>query len=79
LPLMAIKSGTLLIGPVIIISGFISFFSCLLCLRHLKNHNDLDEAVLKHFDNKKLYKVGYDIIIFISMLVLLILYFSLIC
>ncbi len=36
MPILAMKTGWLLIAPITIISGFFSYFSCLLCLRHLK-------------------------------------------
>lgn len=79
MPLLALKSGWLLIAPITIISGFFSYFTCLLCLRHLRDYKNLDVAIYQHFGKKKSYKVFYDIIIIISMSVLLILYFSLIC
>lgn len=49
LPILAIKTGWLLIAPITIISGFFSYFSCLLCLRHLRNYNDLDVSIYHHF------------------------------
>ena len=79
MPVMGLDTGYLLIAPLAIVLGFFSYFSCLLCLRHLKNYSDLDEAVLKHFGNQRKYKVMYDLIIVISMSVLLVLYFNLIC
>lgn len=79
MPIMALKSGSAMIAPVIIISGFFSYYSCLLCLKHLRNEKDLDEAVLKHFDNKRGFKIFYDVCISVSIVVLLILYFDLIC
>ena len=79
MPILALQTGTVLIAPVTIIFGFFSYFSCLLCLRHLRCYPDLDQSVLKHFNNKRQYKVIYDSIIIISLSVLLILYFGLIC
>ena len=79
MPVLALKTGNALIGPITIIFGLLSYYSCLLCLRHLRNYSDLDEAVLRHFNNKRIYKVFYDIIIIVSLSVLLILYFGLIC
>lgn len=79
MPILALKTGTLLIAPITLIFGFFSYFSCELCLRHLRNYEDLDEAVLRHFNNKRRYKIIYDSIIIISLSVLLILYFGLIC
>ena len=79
MPLLALKSGWLLIAPITIISGFFSYFTCLLCIRHLRDYKNLDVAIYYHFGKKKLYKILYDVIIIISMTTLLILYFSLIC
>lgn len=77
MPILALNSGTLLIAPVTFISGFFSYFSSLLCLRHLRNFADLDESILKHFGNKRKYKIFYDVIIVISFFALLVLYFGL--
>ncbi len=79
LPILALETGTLLIVLISITSGFFSYFSCLLCLRHLKNYSDLDEAIYYHFGQQRKYKVFYDAIIMISMSAILILYFDLIC
>lgn len=79
LPLLALKTGYLLIAPITIISGFFSYFSCLLCLRHLRTYKDLDIAIYHHFGKKRLYKIIYDVIIVVSMTMILVLYFSLIC
>ncbi len=79
LPLLALKTGTFLILPITIFTGFVSYYACLLCIRHLKNFKDLDAAIYHHFGKKMSYKIFYDIIIIVSMTTLLILYFSLIC
>lgn len=79
MPIMALKAGYVMIAPVVMISGFFSNYSCLLCMKHLRNYKDLDEAVLKHFDNKRGFKIFYDLCISVSIVVLLILYFDLIC
>ena len=42
MPILALKTGYALIAPTSIIVGFFSYFSCLLCLRHLRNYKDLD-------------------------------------
>ena len=78
MPVLALDTGILLIAPLAVMTGFFSYFSCLLCLRHLQHYSDLDEAILKHFNGKKVYKIFYDVIIVISMTALLILYFNLI-
>ena len=79
MPILSLKAGLLLIAPTCLVTGFFSYFSCLLCLRHLRNYKDLDEAIYRHFGNRKIFKIGYDCSIVISMTVLLILYFNLIC
>lgn len=79
MPLLALKTGWLLIEPITLFTGFMSYFSCLLCLRHLKNHKSLDVTIFYHFGKKQAYKIFYDLIIIISQTTLLILYFSLIC
>ncbi len=79
MPLLALKTGTYLIGIITLVSGFFSYFSCLLCLRHLRNYKDLDESIYYHFGRNKTYRRAYDAIIMISISVLLILYFDLIC
>ena len=79
MPIMALKTGSLLIAPTTIISGFFSYFSCLLLLRHLKNYKDLDEAVYHHFGRRRSFRIFYDMTVVVGMSVLLILYFDLIC
>lgn len=79
MPILALKVGYLMIAPVVLVSGFFSYFSCLLCVRHLRDYKDLDEAMLKHFDNRRGFKIFYDVCIAVSIIVVLILYFDLIC
>jgi amino acid permease len=79
LPLLALKTGTLIILPITIFTGFVSYYTCLLCIRHLRNFKNLDAAIYHHFGKKISYKIFYDIIIIVSMTTLLVLYFSLIC
>lgn len=42
MPILALKSGYLMIMPVVIVCGFFSYYSCLLCIKHLRNYKDLD-------------------------------------
>lgn len=77
MPILALNAGYMLIAPVTLISALFSYFSSLLCLRHLRNYKDLDESILKHFGNNRKYKIFYDAIIVISFFALLILYFGL--
>lgn len=79
MPILALKTGTILIAPVTLTVGFFSYFSCLLCLRHLRNYPDLDQSVLRHFNNQRKYKIIYDVVVIISLSAILILYFGLIC
>ena len=79
MPILSLNTGSALIAPIAFVSGLFSYFSCLLCLRHLRNYKDLDESVNKHFGGRKGYKIFYDVNITISLTVLLILYFGLIC
>lgn len=46
LPILAMNGGTLLSFLVILVTGFFSYYSCLLCLKHLGRHSDLDKAIL---------------------------------
>ncbi len=79
MPILALETGYLLILPMTLMQGFFSYYSCLLCLKHLRNHRDLDESILHHFENRIGYKIFYDLLIASSLTILLILYFDLIC
>ena len=79
MPIMAVKTGSLLIGPITVLSGILSYFSCLLMLRHLRNYKDFDEAIYEHFGRRRAFKVFYEVNIVIGTLIILILYFDLIC
>lgn len=79
MPLLSLQTGFALIAPITIVSGFFSYYASHLCLRHLRNYKDLDESVYRHFGGRRGYKIFYDIVISISLTVLLILYFGLIC
>ena len=50
LPLLALEAGTLVTFFVILVTGMFSFYSCYLCVLHLGNHQDLDKALLQHFN-----------------------------
>ena len=78
LPLLALDAGTVSTFIVVFLSGIFSYYSCQLCVRHLGNCPDLDEAILHHFDHSKFMKIFYDIIVFLNLSFLLILYFDLI-
>lgn len=78
LPLLALEGGTVVSFFVIITSGIFSYYSCYLCVKHLGKYSDLDEAILNHFNHSTFMKVFYDLIVFLNLTFLLILYFDLI-
>ena len=78
LPILSMEGGLITSALIIFITGFFSFYSCYLCVLHLGEHSDLDKALVAHFNGSKVVKIIYDILVFISMTVLLILYFNLI-
>ena len=75
LPLLALEAGTLVSLTVILISGIFSYYSCMLCVKHLGPYADLDEAIMEHFNHNKILKIFYDIIVFLNLSLLLVLYF----
>lgn len=78
LPLLALEGGSLTTFIVIVVSGIFSYYSCRLCVKHLGPCSDLDEAVLNHFNHSIIMKVFYDIVVFLNLAFLLMLYFDLI-
>jgi len=78
LPLLTIKAGTVLSIIVLLVVGFFSFYSCYLCLRHLGKHSDLDKAMYYHFHQSPFMKNFYNLLIFLNLCFILLLYFSLI-
>ena len=78
LPVMALESGWLLTLIVVLITGFISYYSCYLCLMHTGNEPDLDIAIFKHFDGNKKLKIFYEACILGNLLLIDILYYELI-
>ena len=75
LPVMALESGWLLTLIVILITGFISYYSCHLCLLHTGTEPDLDIAILKHFNGNKKLKIFYELCILGNLLLIDILYY----
>jgi amino acid permease len=49
LPILTMYSGTILSLIVILVTGFFSYYSCLLCVKHLGGYADLDQAIYYHF------------------------------
>lgn len=78
LPLLVIQTGTVLSFIIILITGFLSYYSCFLYLRHQGDCTDIDKAIYNHFWNSKRIKVFYDFIVFLNLLLILISYFLLI-
>ena len=42
LPLLVLESGSIGSGLIILISGIFSYYSCMLCVKHLGSYSDLD-------------------------------------
>lgn len=78
LPILAMYGGTVLSFLVILVTGFFSYYSCYLCVLHLGKNSDLDKAILEHFNQSKVMRIFYDLLVFLNLLFLLMLYFNLI-
>lgn len=59
LPVMALESGWLLTLIVLMITGFISYYSCDICVLHTGEEPDMDVTMYKHFWNSKWIKMFY--------------------
>jgi amino acid permease len=78
LPILTKQGGTVLSFIVITITGFFSYYSCALCVKHLGSHSDLDRAIYYHFGESKLVRVFYDLMVFSNLILIELLYFNLI-
>ena len=78
LPLLALQAGTIVSAAIIFISGTCSYYSSMLCVKHLGPYSDLDEAITKHFNHNRVIKILYDIVVFVNLSLLLVVYFELI-
>ena len=78
LPILTVEGGTVLSFIVILVTGFFSYYSCYLCVKHLGNHPDLDKAIYYHFGQNKAIRIFYDLMVFSNLLLILLLYFNLI-
>jgi amino acid permease len=78
LPVMALESGWLLTLIVLLVTGFISYYSCYLCVLHTGDASDMDIAMEQHFWNSRKIKMFYEFCIFSTIIVILILYYELI-
>lgn len=78
LPILATETGTILTALVLLLTGFFSFYSCYLCIIHLGNQTDYDKTIFHHFGESMPVKVFYDLLVFINLLFIQLLYFNLI-
>lgn len=78
LPLLALESGSISSGLIISFLGIISYYSCMLCVKHLGSYSDLDQSIFNHFGNKACVRIFYELVVFFNLFFLLILYFDLI-
>lgn len=78
LPLLTLSAGSVETGIIILFSGLFSYYSCMLCVKHLGTYSDLDQAIMHHFNMSMKLKIFYDFIVFFNLFLILILYFELI-
>jgi len=78
LPIYAKQSGTIETLLILLVTGSFSFYSCYLSLIHLGNHQDLDKAIYHHFGESLAVKIFYDLLVFLNLGFILLLYFTLI-
>lgn len=78
LPILVLQTGSLLSFIVILITGFLSFYSCYLYIQHMGDYTDIDKAIYNHFWCSKPIRVFYDLVVFLNLALLLISYFLLI-
>lgn len=77
LPLLYLKSGWLPSLFITIFTGVINYISCKICFDHLLSDNDLPASIYRHTKNR-IYPKIYDVAVFLSIQLILLLYFSLI-
>lgn len=75
LPLLTLEAGSIETGIIILFSGVFSYYSCMLCVKHLGTYSDLDQAILHHFNMGVKLKIFYDFVVFLNLFLILILYF----
>ena len=78
LPLVALEAGWISSIFIIFVTGFFSYYSCYLSMAHLGDQEDLDSALLRHFNGSKCLKTFYDFCVWAGVTLLLNLYFDLI-
>mgnify|MGYP002360690835 FL=1 len=77
LPLMFLGAGYLPAIIVTLITGAINYYSCKVCYDHLQDDADLPECIYRH-TKKRIWSKLYDTMVYISIQLLLLLYFNLI-
>ena len=78
LPVYALDAGYVLTLIVIMVTCVFSYYSCYLCLIHMGDQNDLDFAILRHFNGNKYVKIFYDLCVWSNLMLIDLLYFELI-
>lgn len=74
LPVTAYQAGYLFTILAILFSGFFSFYSCYLSIKHLGDQKDMNFAMQAHF-NSKVAMIFYDIVVWLGLLLGSIFYF----
>lgn len=77
LPLMFLASGYLPALIATLLTGVINYYSCKICYDHLQEDSDLPQSIFRH-TKSKLYPKLYDTLVYVSIQLLLLLYFNLI-
>ena len=78
LPLTSLQGGWGFTLLIILFTGFFSFYCCYIGVIHLGDQNDMDGALLRHFNGNRFLKIFYDFCVWMGLILLLILYFELI-
>ena len=78
LPVYALDAGYVTTFIVILFTGIFSYYSCYLCVLHMGDQPDLDYAIYRHFNGNRPLKIFYDLIVWLNLTLIDMLYFSLI-
>lgn len=76
---MALNTGYLTSLLVVLVIGFISYYTASLILVHLGRGRNMKESILAHFDGNYNYMTGYGFINWLSFMPLIIIIFNFIC
>jgi sodium-coupled neutral amino acid transporter 9 len=77
LPLLFLRAGLVPSVIATIITGLINYNACRICLKHLQNDKDLPDCIYRH-TKSRVYPKIYDTAVYISLQLILLLYFSLV-